>query len=98
MILLAHYLIVVSTAWIPCVYFATFCSSQLLGKQDHRPHVIVLLIIIIGLVFWLHPTWNESEKWQTMIVKGGLQLAYVAPPFLWIYSWIVEKYRRRMNH
>ncbi|MED1466967.1 endospore germination permease [Bacillus salipaludis] len=98
MILLAHYLIVVSTAWMPCVYFATFCSSQLLGKQDHRPHVIILLLIIIGLVFWFQPTWNESEKWQKMIVKGGLQLAYVVPPCLWAYSWIYEKFRRRVNH
>ncbi|MGG1397543.1 endospore germination permease [Bacillus salipaludis] len=97
-ILLAHYLIVVSTAWMPCVYLFAFCSSRLLGKQDNSPYVIVLLLIIIGSVFWLHPTWNESEKWQTIIVKGGMPLAYVTPPFLWVYSWIVEKYRRRVNH
>lgn len=97
MILLAHYLIVVSTAWMPCVFFSVFCSRQILGLQDHSTNVIVLLLIIIGLVFWLHPTWNESEKWQTMIVKGGMQLAFIAPPFLWVYSWIVEKYRRRVN-
>jgi spore germination protein (amino acid permease) len=98
MILLAVYLIVVSTAWIPCVYIATFCSSQLLGKQDHSLHVLVLLLLIIGNIFWLHPTWNESEDWQKMIVKGGFQLAYVAPAFLLIYSWIYEKYRRRETH
>ncbi|MDQ6598892.1 GerAB/ArcD/ProY family transporter [Bacillus salipaludis] len=97
MILLAHYLIVVSTAWIPWVYFSVFCSSKLLGKQDHSSHVVVLLLIFIGIIFWHQPTWNESEKWQIMIVKGGLLLAYVAPPFLWVYSWIFEKYRRRVN-
>lgn len=98
MILLAVYLFVVSTAWMPCVYIAVFCSSQLLGKQNHSPHVVVLLLLIIGLVFWLHPSWNESENWQKVVVKGGLQLAYVAPVFLWIYSWIYEKYRRREIH
>ncbi|MEY2195705.1 endospore germination permease [Neobacillus sp. BF23-41] len=98
MVILAFYLIVVSTAWMPCIYLATFCSSQLLGKQDHSQHVIILLLIIIGLVFWREPTWNESEKFQQMFVKGGLQLAFVAPPFLWIYSWIYEKLRRRVSH
>lgn len=98
MVILAVYLIVVSTAWIPCVYIATFCSSQLLGKQDHSHHVIILLLIIIGLIFWLEPTWIESEKWQKMVTKGGLLLAFAAPPFLWVYSWIYEKFRRRVNH
>lgn len=98
MVLLAIYLIVVSTAWIPCVFITAFCSSQLLGKQDHSRHVIILLLIIIGLVFWRDPTWIESEKWQQMVAKGGLQLAFVAPPFLWVYSWIYEKFRRRVSH
>ncbi|MEH7333591.1 endospore germination permease [Neobacillus drentensis] len=98
MVLLAVYLIVVSTAWMPCVYFAAFCSSQLLGKQDHSNYVTILLLIIIGLVFWLDPTWIESEGWQKMVTKGGLLLAFAAPPFLWVYSWIYEKFRRRVNH
>ncbi|MEH7375397.1 GerAB/ArcD/ProY family transporter [Neobacillus drentensis] len=98
MILLAVYLIVVSTAWMPSVFIASFCSSQLLGKQDHSQHVIILLLIIIGSVFWLDPTWIDSEKWMKIVTKGGLQLAFVAPPFLWVYSWIYEKFRRRGSH
>ncbi|OOQ93208.1 GerAB/ArcD/ProY family transporter [Bacillus cereus] len=98
MILLATYLIVVSTAWIPCIYCAVFCSSQLLGKQDHSPHVIVLLLLSIGLVFCIHPTWNQSEIWQQTVANAGLVLTYMSPVFLWIYSWIYEKYRRRGIH
>ncbi|PFP17622.1 spore gernimation protein [Bacillus sp. AFS073361] len=98
MVLLAVYLIVVSTAWIPCVYIAAFCSSQLLGKQDHSNYVIILLLIIIGSVFWLDPTWFDSEGWQKKVVKGGLVLAFVSPPFLWVYCWIYEKFRRRVSH
>ncbi|WHY69720.1 endospore germination permease [Neobacillus sp. SuZ13] len=98
MVLLAVYLIVVSTAWMPYVYLAPFCFSQLLGKQDHSNYVIILLLIIIGMVFWLDPTWIDSERWQKMVVKGGLGLAFVAPPFLWVYSWIYEKFRRRVSH
>ncbi|MFD3449390.1 endospore germination permease [Microbacteriaceae bacterium 4G12] len=98
MVLLAVYLIVVSTTWIPTLYCAVFCSSQLLGKQDHSSHVVVLLIIMIGFTFWLHPNWNESEQWQTIVSNTGIILAYGFPIFLWIYSWLYEKYRRRDAH
>ncbi|OUB06008.1 hypothetical protein BK709_15585 [Bacillus thuringiensis serovar shandongiensis] len=43
MILLAIYLIVVSTTWIPYVYVAVFCSSQLIGKPNHTLHVAIFL-------------------------------------------------------
>ncbi|MEH6889274.1 endospore germination permease [Bacillus sp. JJ864] len=95
MILLAVYLIVVSTAWMPCIYCAVFCSSQLLGKQDHSSHLVVLLLLIIGFIFWTHPSWNQSETWQQAVSNAGLGLTYISPIILWLYSWIYEKYRRR---
>ncbi|MGG0187891.1 GerAB/ArcD/ProY family transporter [Bacillus rhizoplanae] len=98
MVLLAVYLIVVSTAWIPCIYCCVFCSSQLLGKEDHSSHVIVLLLCIIGFVFLTHPTWNQSEVWQQAISNAGLGLAYISPVILWMYSWVYEKYSRRGIH
>ncbi|PEA53195.1 spore gernimation protein [Bacillus pseudomycoides] len=98
MILLAVYLIVVSTAWMPCIYCAVFCSSQLLGKQDHSSHLVVLLLLIIGFIFWTHPSWNQSETWQQAISNAGLGLAYIAPIMLWLYSWVYEKYRQGGIH
>ncbi|MGG2063967.1 GerAB/ArcD/ProY family transporter [Bacillus sp. S14(2024)] len=98
MVLLAVYLMVVSKVWIPSVYCAVFCSSQLLGKQDHSSHVIVLLLCITGFIFWIHPTWNESEIWQQALSKAGIGLTYILPVILWIYSWIYEKYHRRGIH
>ncbi|MGG2095019.1 endospore germination permease [Bacillus sp. S13(2024)] len=94
MVLLAIYLMVVSKAWIPCIYCAVFCSSQLRGKQDHSSDVIVLLLFIIGFIFWTHPTWNGSEVWQQAVSNAGLALTYIAPVILWIYSWVYEKYHQ----
>ena len=97
-VLLAIYLIVVSKAWIPCVYCAVFCSSQLLGKQDHSSHVVVLLLFIIGFIFWTHPSWNQAETWQQTVANAGIGLTYISPFILWGYSWIYEKYHRREIH
>ncbi|WJE53550.1 endospore germination permease [Bacillus cereus] len=98
MILLAVYLTVVSTAWIPCIYCAVFCSSQLLGKQDHTSHVVVLLLLIIGFVFWTRPSWNQSETWQQVVSNAGLGLTYISPIILWMYSWVYEKSRQGEIH
>lgn len=98
MVLLAAYLIVVSKAWIPCVYCAVFCSSQLLGKQDHSSHVVVLLLFIIGFIFWTQPSWNQADTWQQTISNAGLGLTYISPVILWMYSWVYEKYRQGGMH
>ncbi|WP_255299766.1 GerAB/ArcD/ProY family transporter, partial [Bacillus toyonensis] len=98
MILLALYLPVVSTAWIPTIYCAVFCSSQLLGKQDHSPHVVILLLLIIGFIFWTHPSWNEAEIWQQVLSNAGLGLTYILPIILWLYCCLYEKFRQGRIH
>lgn len=98
MILLAIYLLVVSTAWIPSLYCAVFCSSQLIGKQDHTLHVAIFLLGVVVVTFWTHPSWNESEMFQKFISKAGLGLAYLFPIFLWVYNLIYKKYFRRETH
>ncbi|MED4442563.1 GerAB/ArcD/ProY family transporter [Bacillus thuringiensis] len=98
MILLAVYLTIVSTSWIPALYCSVFCSSQLLGKQDHSSHVVVLLLLIIGFTFWTHPSWNESEIWQQVLSNTGLGVTYILPIILWLYCCLYEKFRRRRIH
>lgn len=98
MILLAVYLTIVSTSWIPALYCSVFCSSQLLGKQDHRSHVVVLLLLIIGIIFWTHPSWNEAEIWQQVFSNAGLGLTYILPIILWLYCCLYEKFRQGRIH
>ncbi|PFN06481.1 MULTISPECIES: GerAB/ArcD/ProY family transporter [Bacillus cereus group] len=98
MILLAVYLTVVSTAWIPCIYCAVFCSNRLLGKQNYSSHVVVLLLLIISFVFWTRPSWNQAEAWQQVFSNAGLWLTYILPIILWMYGWLYEKSRQRRIH
>lgn len=98
MILLAVYLTIVSTSWIPALYCSVFCSSQLLGKQNHSSHVVVLLLLIIGFTYWSHPSWNESEIWQQVLSNVGLGVTYILPIILWLYCCLYEKFRQRRIH
>ncbi|MBE7096654.1 GerAB/ArcD/ProY family transporter [Bacillus cereus] len=91
MILLAIYLPVVSTCWIPAIFCSVFCSSRLLGKQDHSSHVVVLLLLIIGCVFWISPSWNQAETGLQVLSNAGLGLTYILPIILWMYGWLYEK-------
>ncbi|WP_088293041.1 GerAB/ArcD/ProY family transporter [Bacillus mycoides] len=91
MILLAIYLPVVSTCWIPALYCSVFCSSQLFGKQDHSSHVVVLLLLIIGFVFWITPSWNQAETGLQVLSNAGMGLTYILPLILWMYGWLYEK-------
>jgi spore germination protein (amino acid permease) len=98
MVVLAVYLPIISTSWIPIMYFAAFCSSQLLNKQNHSSHIVVFLLLFIGLIFWIHPTWIQLGSYQNIAAKSGVLSAYIFPVFLWIYSWGFKKYHRRKIH
>lgn len=98
MILLAAYLTIVSTSWIPALYCSVFCSSQLLGKQDHSSHVVVLLLLIIGFVFWTRPSWNQAETWQQVFSNTGVVLTYILPIILLMYGRLYEKLHRGRTH
>ncbi|KAA0779131.1 spore gernimation protein [Bacillus mycoides] len=91
MILLATYLPVVSTCWIPAIFCSVFCSSRLLGKQDHSSHVVILLLLIIGFVFWISPSWNQAETGLQVLSNAGIGLTYILPIILWMYGWLYEK-------
>ncbi|MED0901827.1 spore gernimation protein [Bacillus cereus] len=91
MILLATYLPVVSTCWIPAVFCSVFCSSRLLGKQNHSSHVAILLLLSIGFVFWISPSWNQAETGLQVLSNAGVGLTYILPIILWMYGWLYEK-------
>ncbi|MDF2650993.1 MAG: gerIB [Paenibacillus sp.] len=94
MIFMALYLFIVSTAWIPYYFCACFCTSQLLGKQNHSPYVIVFALLFIVVTFLLHPSWNQSENWTTWMSRFGIGIAYIFPLLLWIYVQVYVRVRR----
>uniref|UniRef100_UPI000B244E94 GerAB/ArcD/ProY family transporter n=1 Tax=Neobacillus fumarioli TaxID=105229 RepID=UPI000B244E94 len=94
MIVLNILLLIFSRAWILYMYCAVYCSSQLMNKQDYSSHVPVLLALFIATIFFIHPTWLQLKTWQEWMSNAGIGLAYIFPTFLWVYTWVYEKYKR----
>ncbi|MFD0717007.1 endospore germination permease [Paenibacillus sp. GCM10027626] len=96
LIFLAFYLLVVSTSWAPYLFCAAFSTSQMLGKQDHSPYAIVLLVISVLAVAFLKPSWDETSIWQTWLGQFSIGIAYLFPVLLWLYVIIYRRFRKEV--
>ncbi|BBH20083.1 germination protein [Paenibacillus baekrokdamisoli] len=97
MIFLVLYLFIISTAWLPCMFVAIFCTGQLSGKKDPAPHAVVFFLLFITSVIVLHPSWNQALKWQQFISEFGIWFAYVFPFLLYLYILVYNRFRRRLS-
>jgi spore germination protein (amino acid permease) len=94
MVFLALYMFVASKAWIPYLSCSSFCTSQLLGKQDHSRYTAVFTVLFIALVFVLQPSWNQAEIWTKWMSRSGFGLAYLFPLLLWMYVQVYVRVRK----
>ncbi|MCG7407215.1 spore germination protein [Paenibacillus sp. ACRRX] len=97
-IFLAMYLFVVSTAWVPYIYSAAYCSSRLLGTSNHSMHVLVFCLASLVLVTITQPSWNQSELWKTWAGYSGLIVAYVLPVLLLLYIKLIQLVPKKEVH
>ncbi|WP_028399066.1 GerAB/ArcD/ProY family transporter [Ectobacillus panaciterrae] len=95
-IFLALYLLVLSRAWMPYMYGATFCTSWLFGKQDHSKHLLLLLLLMVMITYFVTPTFNLNDQLQELSSKIAFPFIYIVPLFLWIYLIIHERIRGRV--
>lgn len=90
-IFLAFYSLILSTTAIPYLYFTVFSSSQLLGKQDHRPHLKIAVLVII-VAFWLYtPSFIEVKKWTEIWSLAGMIVGYLFPFLVWGPIWFLQR-------
>lgn len=94
MIFLVFYLFIIATAWLPNSLATIESTKKLLGKENHSLYTIVFFLLIIVLVFALHPSWNQTQLWQQLVSKTGIGLAYVFPLFLFVYVHLFNRYRK----
>jgi spore germination protein (amino acid permease) len=94
MIFLALYLFVISTAWLPFMFGAILSTGQLFGKKDPAPFAVVFLLLIVVLVFFLHPSWNQTGEWMEFMSKVGIGFAFVFPVLLYLYVRLYNRFRR----
>lgn len=91
---LSFYLFMIFMTIIPYLYVAALGTSQLLGKQDHRNALRILLFLWILLSFFFIPSSSQITQMANSWEIAGLYSAFVFPIFLWIYGWIFHFVRK----
>ncbi|KRF05481.1 hypothetical protein ASG89_20345 [Paenibacillus sp. Soil766] len=93
-ICLSFYLFMIFMTIIPYLYTAALGISQLIGKQDHRNVLRILLFLWILLPFFFIPTSSQITQMANLWGITGVYSAFVFPIFLWIYGWIFHFVRK----
>ncbi|KRE75642.1 GerAB/ArcD/ProY family transporter [Paenibacillus sp. Soil750] len=94
-ICLSFYLFIIFMTIIPYLYAATLGISQLLGKQDHRNGLRILLFLWVLSSFFFIPTSSQITQMGQAWGIIGIYCAYVLPIFLWMYGWIFHYFMRK---
>ncbi|WP_282940212.1 endospore germination permease [Paenibacillus sp. RC67] len=94
---ISFFLLIFSLSWIPTFYMGVFCTSRLMGSQDSRNHLkIVLILLGVGTYFFM-PTSRLSVRMDAVLGRLGFMVEYLFPVCLLIYIWIYDRFQRRTN-
>lgn len=93
-IFLLGYLFMLSRVWIFYLYYALLGTSQLLGKQDHKPLLRIVLTGMFVLFFFYRPSVEQHEFQKELLGKMGLYFAFAFPLFLLAYTRIFRRFRK----
>ena len=80
----SFYLFVMSTTILPFMFITVFCTSHLVGKQDHSRHLAWFLLIEMAFVALYPPTFDRNTMIQQFIEKIGFVLSPLY--FLFVYG------------
>lgn len=88
----SFYVFVISTTVLPLLYITVYSSSRLVGKKDHRQHLVLYLLFGIVYVWLFPPTFESNSVLQEMVKQAGLAIAYTFPLLLWgyvsVHDWV----------
>jgi spore germination protein (amino acid permease) len=91
----SFYLFVMSTTVLPFMFMTVFCTSQLVGKQDHHRHLFYFLLIECAFVVLFPPSFGRNALLQQVIEQVGSIIALAFPLCLWGYVWLHGLLKRR---
>lgn len=93
-ICLSFYLFMIFMTIIPYLYAASLGISHLVGKQDHRNALRILLFLWVLSPFFFIPTYTQITQMGKVWGITGIYSAFIFPIFLWIYGWIFHFVRK----
>ncbi|KAB2330655.1 GerAB/ArcD/ProY family transporter [Bacillus mesophilum] len=92
-ILLPMYMFVVSTTWIPYVYFTATCLSQIISVRRCEKIILPVLLSFIIATLILDQDWSMLNTMRTIVTYMG-SLIYVFALLLYIYSLFHYHFRK----
>ncbi|AST90145.1 spore gernimation protein [Sutcliffiella cohnii] len=84
-IIFSYYIFVISTTVLPLIFFAVYCTSQLVGKQDHSRHLLLFLILQFLIVLLIPPTVERNAILREGMNVVSFVFAFVFPICIWVY-------------
>ncbi|MGZ4105887.1 MAG: GerAB/ArcD/ProY family transporter [Tumebacillaceae bacterium] len=91
---LVFYLFMLSTVMLPYIYCAVLGTSQLLGKQDHRPHLRILMCGVLLYSIFVWPSYEQLHLSLQWLSVAGIAIAFALPVFLWGYTSVADRLRK----
>ncbi|OXM83255.1 GerAB/ArcD/ProY family transporter [Paenibacillus rigui] len=96
-ITLAFYLFVLATSWMPFMYIGVYCTGMLTGKQKPSGYFVGAIVCFVLVTFFLNPSFENNDQLVKFISYFGLCFAYALPVFLWAYSRVHQRMKRRSS-
>ncbi|NOU66561.1 GerAB/ArcD/ProY family transporter [Paenibacillus sp. LMG 31461] len=93
-ICLSFYLFILFMTMIPYLYAAALGITQLLGKQDHRYALRVILFVWVLIPFFFVPNSSQITRMANSWGLAGICSAFILPLVLWMYGWIFHFVRK----
>ncbi|TVY02909.1 GerAB/ArcD/ProY family transporter [Paenibacillus cremeus] len=93
-IFLVMYLFLLSKVWMFNLYCGLVGSSHVLGKADHRPHLVVCLVCLIALSLFYSPEFDEIDRFKSIWSHMGTYFAFALPLFLLVFTRSMDRLRK----
>jgi spore germination protein (amino acid permease) len=85
-VILVAYLFMLSKVWMFYLYCSMFGTIQILGKQDHKLHLIIMLTGMFLVSMFYTPSNGQIDFFMDLFGKLGSYFAFAFPLFLLAYT------------
>lgn len=92
---LAFYLFIISTTWMPYMYFTVFGAGRLFKKSNEKKYLLGFMALLVAVTMFYTPSFFDIRKLGETWSKAGMIFGYAVPFFLWGYERLFHKYRQR---
>ncbi|USG66722.1 spore germination protein [Brevibacillus ruminantium] len=95
LVFLAFYLFIISTSWMPYMYFSVFSLGKLWRQSYERGYLIALMLLLTAGTYLYTPSFTDVQKLRFGWNWAGMVFGYAVPVFLWAYTRLFDYVSQR---